>query len=37
LQEYVDYDVVKSSDPEFKKATVGINIYKKTKANNPGL
>ncbi|KAJ8440987.1 hypothetical protein Cgig2_020016 [Carnegiea gigantea] len=29
-KEYVDYDVVKSSDSEFKKATVRINIYKKS-------
>lgn len=28
LQEHLDYDVVRSSNPEFKKATVRINIYK---------
>lgn len=28
LQEHIDYDVVKSANPEFKKATVRINIYK---------
>ncbi|XP_010681061.2 RNA cytidine acetyltransferase 1 [Beta vulgaris subsp. vulgaris] len=27
-KEHIDYDVVKSSNPEFKKATVRINIYK---------
>ncbi|XP_074273560.1 RNA cytidine acetyltransferase 2-like [Silene latifolia] len=27
-KEHIDYDVIKSSDPEFKKATVRINIYK---------
>ncbi|KAG5534138.1 hypothetical protein RHGRI_022320 [Rhododendron griersonianum] len=28
FKEHLDYDVVKSSNPEFKKATVRINIYK---------
>jgi N-acetyltransferase 10 len=28
LQEHIDYDVVKSANPEFKKATVRINIFK---------
>ena len=28
LQEHIDFDVVKSTNPEFKKATVRINIYK---------
>ncbi|KAM7262099.1 hypothetical protein ACFE04_021176 [Oxalis oulophora] len=27
-KEHIDYDVVKSTNPEFKKATVRINIYK---------
>ncbi|KAK4790574.1 hypothetical protein SAY86_017878 [Trapa natans] len=27
-KEHIDYDVVKSSNPEFKKSTVRINIYK---------
>ncbi|KAG5000198.1 hypothetical protein JHK87_021270 [Glycine soja] len=27
-QEHIDYDVVKSANPEFKKGTVRINIYK---------
>ncbi|GMH06651.1 hypothetical protein Nepgr_008491 [Nepenthes gracilis] len=27
-KEHIDFDVVKSSNPEFKKATVRINIYK---------
>ncbi|OAY35950.1 RNA cytidine acetyltransferase 2 isoform X2 [Manihot esculenta] len=27
-QEHIDYDIVKSANPEFKKATVRINIYK---------
>ncbi|KAK7318525.1 hypothetical protein RJT34_03228 [Clitoria ternatea] len=27
-KEHIDYDVVKSANPEFKKATVRINIYK---------
>ncbi|XP_058179454.1 RNA cytidine acetyltransferase 1 [Rhododendron vialii] len=28
FKEHLDYDVVRSSNPEFKKATVRINIYK---------
>ena len=28
LQEHIDYDVVKSANPDFKKATVRINIFK---------
>jgi hypothetical protein len=28
FQEHIDFDVVKSSSPEFKKATVRINIYR---------
>lgn len=28
-KEHLDYDIVKSNNPEFKKATVRINIYKK--------
>ncbi|XP_021631033.1 RNA cytidine acetyltransferase 1 isoform X3 [Manihot esculenta] len=27
-EEHIDYDIVKSANPEFKKATVRINIYK---------
>ncbi|XP_050206833.1 RNA cytidine acetyltransferase 1 [Mercurialis annua] len=27
-KEHIDYDVVKSTNPEFKKATIRINIYK---------
>ncbi|KAK6924169.1 putative tRNA binding domain [Dillenia turbinata] len=27
-KEHIDYDVVKSANPEFKKATIRINIYK---------
>ncbi|KAJ9177703.1 hypothetical protein P3X46_012893 [Hevea brasiliensis] len=27
-KEHIDYDIVKSTNPEFKKATVRINIYK---------
>lgn len=27
-KEHLDYDIVKSSNPEFKKATIRINIYK---------
>ncbi|KAF2284264.1 hypothetical protein GH714_020135 [Hevea brasiliensis] len=27
-KEHIDYDIVKSANPEFKKATVRINIYK---------
>ncbi|XP_057950174.1 uncharacterized protein LOC131145104 [Malania oleifera] len=27
-EEHLDYDVVKSANPEFKKATIRINIYK---------
>ncbi|KAJ9177701.1 hypothetical protein P3X46_012891 [Hevea brasiliensis] len=28
-KEHIDYDIVKSANPEFKKATVRINIYKR--------
>ncbi|KAF2284285.1 hypothetical protein GH714_020234 [Hevea brasiliensis] len=28
LREHIDYDIVKSANPEFKRATVRINIYK---------
>jgi len=28
LQEHLHYDLVRSADPEFKKAIIQINIYK---------
>lgn len=28
FQEHLHYDVVKSADPELKKATIQINVYK---------
>lgn len=28
FQEHLDYDLVRSSNPEFKKAMVRVNVYK---------
>ncbi|KAK2980376.1 hypothetical protein RJ640_014549 [Escallonia rubra] len=36
-EEHLDYDVVKSPNPEFKKATVRINIYKQHRQTIQGL